>query len=68
VTVDDRGRERHYRLERSGLAPVSGWLAGLDEAPTPRFAESALDGLDLEVRRTSRERRESDADRKENTA
>jgi DNA-binding transcriptional ArsR family regulator len=54
VTADDRGRERHYRLERSGLAPVSDWLAGLD--PAPRFEESALDGLDLEVRRTVRER------------
>ena len=54
VTAEDRGRERHYRLERSGLAPVSDWLAGL--APSPRFDESALDGLDLEVRRTVRER------------
>jgi DNA-binding transcriptional ArsR family regulator len=54
VTADDRGRERHYRLERSGLAPVSDWLAGLH--PAPRFDESALDGLDLEVRRTVRER------------
>ena len=58
VTAEERGRERHYRLERSGLAPVSTWLAGLDPAagPTPRFAESDLDGLDLEVRRTVRER------------
>ena len=59
VTADDRGRERHYRLERSGLAPVSAWLDGLDgleQVPAPRFDESALDGLDLEVRRTVRER------------
>lgn len=58
VTADDRGRERHYRLVRSGLAPVSGWLARLDAglARGPRFDESALDGLDLEVRRTVRER------------
>lgn len=62
VSADDRGRERHYRLERSGLAPVSDWLAGLDAGLDsgldrgPRFAESALDGLDLEVRRTVRER------------
>lgn len=54
VTADEHGRERHYRLERSGLAPVSHWLVGL--APAPRFDESALDGLDLEVRRTARER------------
>jgi DNA-binding transcriptional ArsR family regulator len=58
VAADDRGRERHYRLERSGLAPVSEWLAGLDAGPDrgPRFDESALDGLELEVRRTVRER------------
>ena len=58
VTADDHGRERHYRLERSGLAPVSAWLAGLDTGldKRPRFDESALDGLDLEVRRTVRER------------
>ena len=58
VTADDRGRERHYRLERSGLAPVSAWLAGLDAGPAagPRFDESALDGLELEVRRTVRDR------------
>lgn len=54
VTADDRGRERHYRLDRCGLGPVESYLADLDS--TPRFAESALDGLDLEVRRTVRER------------
>jgi DNA-binding transcriptional ArsR family regulator len=54
VSADERGRERHYRLERSGLAPVSAWLVGLE--PSPRFHESTLDGLDLEVRRTGRER------------
>ena len=58
VRADDRGRERHYRLERSGLVPVSAWLAGLDAGldTGPRFDESALDGLALEVRRTVRER------------
>ena len=54
VSAEDRGRERHYRLERRALAPVTAWLAGLD--PAPRFEESALDGLDLEVRRTVRDR------------
>jgi DNA-binding transcriptional ArsR family regulator len=53
VTADDRGRERHYRLERTGLAVVADWLAAL---PRPRFDESVLDGLDLEVRRTTRDR------------
>jgi DNA-binding transcriptional ArsR family regulator len=63
VTADDRGRERHYRLERSGLAPVSEWLAGLEPGlgRGPRFDESALDGLDLEVRRTVRERASEEA-------
>ena len=54
VVAQDQGRERHYRLQRSGLDVVSDWLAGLE--PAPRFAVSALDGLDLEVRRTTRER------------
>ncbi|MFC7485727.1 ArsR/SmtB family transcription factor [Knoellia sp. CPCC 206453] len=54
VTADDIGRERHYRLQRAGLAPVADFLGTL--TPTPRFAESVLDGLDLEVRRTVRER------------
>ena len=66
VTADDRGRERHYRLERTGLAPVSAWLAGLD--PAPRFEESALDGLDLEVRRTVRDRATSQTTATEETA
>ena len=57
VAADDIGRERHYRLERAGLAPVAELLATLSAvSPTPRFAESVLDGLDLEVRRTVRER------------
>ncbi|MFC7490725.1 MULTISPECIES: ArsR/SmtB family transcription factor [unclassified Knoellia] len=54
VTADDVGRERHYRLERSGLAPVADYLSAL--APAPRFSDSVLDGLDLEVRRTVRDR------------
>lgn len=54
VDVDARGRERHYRLREAGLVPVRDWLRGL---AVPPFGESALDGLDLEVRRTGRERR-----------
>jgi DNA-binding transcriptional ArsR family regulator len=56
TTVEDRGRERHYALDRTGLAPVRGFLDDLAgrRAPIP---ESALDGLDLEVRRTGRDRR-----------
>jgi DNA-binding transcriptional ArsR family regulator len=56
VEAEDHGRERHYRLRRDGLAVLADWLAAL-EAPRPRFTESAFDGLDLEVRRTGRERR-----------
>lgn len=54
VSAEDRGRERHYRLERAGLAVLTDWLATLH--PRPRFDESALAGLDLEVRRTTRDR------------
>lgn len=54
ASVEDRGRERHYALDRSGLAPVAELLEEL--RPTPPFADAALDGLDLEVRRTVRER------------
>ena len=53
VSAEDRGRERHYRLEPAGLAPVRAFLRALD--PAHRFAESVLDGLDLEVRRTVRD-------------
>ena len=54
ASVEARGRERHYALDRSGLAPVSALLAEL--RPTPPFSEATLDGLELEVRRTVRER------------
>ncbi len=53
TSAEDRGRERHYRLEPAGLAPVHDLLGALG---TPPVAESALDALDLEVRRTVRER------------
>ena len=56
VAAEDRGRERHYRLVPAGLGPVRSWVEGL---PTTRLPvpESALDALDLEVRRTTRDRR-----------
>lgn len=54
VTVEDRGRERHYSLDDEGLAPVRTLLAEL--GARPRFAERELDGLDLEVRRAVRDR------------
>ena len=55
VAGDDRGRERHYRLEPEGLAPVADLVADL-VGSAPRFSERDLDGLDLEVRRTVRDR------------
>jgi DNA-binding transcriptional ArsR family regulator len=58
VTADDVGRERHYRLDRAGLEPVSALLAELAPAqPAPPIAEQAFDGLELEVRRVGRDRR-----------
>lgn len=55
VSAQDRGRERHYRLEPTALRPVAELLAVL--VARPPIDEHALDGLDLEVRRTGRERR-----------
>ena len=66
ATVEDRGRERHYALDRTGLAPVTGLLAELHSGP-PISAE-AFDALDLEVRRTVRERRTTATDSQEETA
>lgn len=80
VSAQDRGRERHYRLEPAALTPVVELLVVL--AARPPFGEHALDGLDLEVRRTGRERRttrpdnrpqalsdiQADADQQEDTA
>lgn len=69
VTVADRGRERFYALDRAALAPVSAYVAGLVARPV---GEQALDALETEVRRTSRERRrtapESRPDEHEETA
>ncbi|WP_243059718.1 helix-turn-helix transcriptional regulator [Nocardioides sp. SR21] len=57
VVAEDRGRERHYALRRDGLDPVAAYVAGLRrKAP---LTTQALDALDTEVRRTTRERRRS---------
>jgi DNA-binding transcriptional ArsR family regulator len=55
VHADDRGRERHYRLDPAPLAEVRALLGELDCRPP--VGESALDALETEVRRTVRERR-----------
>lgn len=54
VTAQPTGRETRYALNRTALAPVHEWLDAL--TPEPRISEHALDALDLEVRRTVRER------------
>ena len=38
VLADDRGRERHYRLDPAGLEVLADWLATLE--PQVRFAEA----------------------------
>jgi DNA-binding transcriptional ArsR family regulator len=64
VTATDRGRERHYALALSGLAPVSALLERLMLGGTPVSAQ-ALDALATEVRRTARDRRTPRAPRQE---
>jgi|SRR3954462_2593758 DNA-binding transcriptional ArsR family regulator len=54
VTVTDRGRERYYALDRSALGEVASYVAALAARPV---SEHALDALETEVRRTTRERR-----------
>lgn len=65
VDVEDRGRERHYRLDRSGLRPVHDLLGAL--VGSRAFSEHDLDGLEPEVRRVGRDRR-AEPRRQEETA
>lgn len=67
VSAEDIGRERHYRLQVEGLEPVRAWLAELPSVPAPRIPEHVLDGLDLEVRRTGRDRRRGTAQQQATT-
>jgi len=57
VTVTDRGRERLYALDRSALAPVASYVTGLAATRPAPVARQALDALETEVHRTTRERR-----------
>jgi DNA-binding transcriptional ArsR family regulator len=59
ASAEDRGRERHYRLEPGPLAAVWRFLDELEAVPAaqPRFAEGVLDALETEVHRTRREHR-----------
>jgi DNA-binding transcriptional ArsR family regulator len=53
VEADASGRERPHRLVQDGLTPLRELL---NELTAPPVGEHLLDGLDLEVRRTTRER------------
>lgn len=57
VAGEDRGRERHYRLEVGPLDVVSGLVAELSGRRRPPIAAAALDALDTEVARTRRDHR-----------
>lgn len=63
VEVDTQGRERRYRLRPAGLAPVRHMVSSLTDPGSPRHtppvsAEHLL-ALDIEVRRTTRDRKSS---------
>ncbi len=70
VCVEERGRERHYRLDRTALEPVRQLVSQLVAEPRPpargshpvTIPPSALDGLELEVRRAGRDRRDRRTD------
>ena len=58
VTTTVRGREHHYALARQALSPVTDLLVELSEPASGwRLDPAALDALDTEVRRASRDRR-----------
>ena len=56
ASAEDRGRERHYRLEPTGLEPVRRLLDELARTTDARISESTLDALDTEVHRARRDR------------
>ena len=61
VTATVHGRERNYALAPHGLSPVAVLLAELSGPGAGwRLDPAALDALETEVRRTSRDRRTSE--------
>lgn len=54
--AETRGRERHYAVSHTGLAPVQQLLDDL-QRPQMLVDGPALDALDLEVRRTVRDQK-----------
>lgn len=67
TTAEDRGRERWYSFRPEGLKEVDALTAQLRDRGQ-RFPAHLLDGLDLEVRRTGRERQASREATSEETA
>ncbi len=62
LDVEQRGRERHYALRAAPLRQVRDYLDRVDGPDLPaRLTSGALDALDTEVRRTSRDRRRTDS-------
>ena len=58
VQAEDRGRERHYRLQPQMLEQIQAFLDQLRQLSYPEpLSANALDALDTEVRRTARDRR-----------
>jgi DNA-binding transcriptional ArsR family regulator len=67
ASAEDRGRERWYSFRPGGLREIETLTARLRD-PRQRFPAQVLDGLDLEVRRTARERQTSREATREETA
>ena len=65
VLGEDRGRERHYRLDPRPLAVVASLLASLTVSRRAPVSAAALDALETEVRRTARARRTAPTKRRD---
>ncbi len=60
LDVEQQGRERHYVLRAGPLRRVREYLDRVETpGPPTKLTTGALDALDTEVRRTSRDRRRS---------
>lgn len=58
VHGEDRGRERHYRLDATPLAAVQTLITELEHhSVSPMLGPVALDALETEVRRVEHDRR-----------
>jgi DNA-binding transcriptional ArsR family regulator len=64
LDVEQRGRERHYVLRAAPLHRVRDFIDLLETRRLPaKLTPGALDALDTEVRRTSRDRRRGEGGR-----